>query len=142
MANKTNETIKTIPPLRGERGGSSRALRKPKVQRMGVCSYRIESVDIQPESEKEKRRGFIIETDGEALIVPFKKSDGRRRKPHDIRETEHGKLRLSAARQKVTLTITFDRDSDSEESFLEEFQKLTDGYVLDLLKYEVEECLE
>lgn len=119
-------------------------LRRAKVQRLGTCSYRIEHASISPNNgaEREKRRGFILETGGEALIIPFKKSDGKRRKAHEIRETEHGKLKLSAARQKVTVTITLDRECDSEDAFLEEFRKLTEGYVLDLLKYEVDECLE
>lgn len=141
MTNKTKETIKTLPPQRGDRRG---ALPKAKVQRLGTCSYRIEHKEITPPEgvEREKRRGFILETNGEAIIIPFKKSNGARRKAHDIRETEHGKLKLSAARQKVTVTITLDRERDSEDAFLEEFHKLTEGYVLDLLKYEVEECLD
>lgn len=117
-------------------------LKRPRVERMGTCSYRIESSDIDTGGEKEKRRGFILEADGEALIIPFKKSDGNRRRAHEIRETEHGKLKLSAARQKVTVTITLDREKDSEDAFLEELHKLTEGYVLDLLKYEIDECLD
>lgn len=114
---------------------------RAKVERLAPCSYRIESKEIDA-VETQKRRGFIVETAGEALIIPFKKSDGKRRKAHDIRETEHGKLKLSAARQKVTVTISLDRECDSEDAFLDEFRKLTEGYVLDLLKYEVEECLD
>lgn len=119
-------------------------LSKAKVQRLGTCSYRIESKDITPPDgiEREKRRGYILEKEGEAVIIPFKKTDGSKRKPHDIRETAHGKLKLSAARQKVTVTITLDREQDSEDAFLEEFNKLTEGYMLDLLKYEVDKCLE
>ena len=119
-------------------------LKRAKVERLGTCSYRIEHKEITPPEgvEREKRRGFILEAEGEAIIIPFNKNDGKRRKPHEIRETAHGKLRLSAARQKVTVTITLDRENDSEDAFLEELHKLTEGYVLDLLKYEVEECLE
>lgn len=117
-------------------------LKRAKVDRLGTCSYRIEHADINSGGEKEKRRGFIIETDGEALVIPFKKTDGKRRRAHEIRETEHGKLKLSAARQKVTITITLDRENDSEDAFLNEFHKLTEGYVVDLLKYEISECLE
>lgn len=117
-------------------------LKRAKVERLGACSYRIESSGIDAGGEKEKRRGFILETDGEALIIPFKKSDASKRRPHEIRETEHGKLKLSAARQKVTITITLDREKDSEDAFLAEFKELTEGYVLDLLKYEIDECLE
>lgn len=117
-------------------------LKRAKVERLGACSYRIESSGIDAGGEEEKRRGFILETDGEALIIPFKKSDPRKRHAHGIRDSAHGSLKLSPARQKVTVTITLDREKDSEDAFLAEFKELTEGYVLDLLKYEIDECLE
>lgn len=109
------------------------------VTRTAPCSYRIESKKIRA---KDKRRGLIIESNGETLIVPFKRSNPLRRKPHDVRTSEFGKLRLSSARQKLTLSITLDREDDSPEKFREEFDRLIDGYVLDVLKYEINECLE
>lgn len=117
-------------------------LNKAKVEYIDKCKYRITHVGISEDGNSEKRRGFIIETPGEALIIPFKKTDKSKRRQHKIRETDNGNIRLSAARQKVTISITLDREQDSEEAFLDEFHKLTDGYVLDLLKYEIESCLE
>ena len=117
-------------------------LKRAKVERLGACSYRIESSGIDAGGEEEKRRGLIVESDGEALIIPFKKSDPKKRCSHGIRDSAHGSLKLSPARQKVTVTITLDREKDSEDAFLAEFKQLTEGYVLDLLKYEIEECLE
>lgn len=117
-------------------------LKRASVERMGSFSYRIKHKDIPSAPDGGKRRGFILESEGEALIIPFKKSEGRRRTPHDIRRSEHGKLKLSAARQKVTVSITLDREQDSEEAFFEEFRRLVDGYVLDLLKFEIDQCLE
>lgn len=112
---------------------------RAKVTRTAPCSYRIESSRL---TGNDKRRGLIIESGGETLIVPFKRSNPLRKKAHDVRISECGKLRLSSARQKLTLTITLDREDDSPERFREECEKLIDGYVLDVLKYEINECLE
>lgn len=110
------------------------------MQRTSPCAYRITSRRLK--GNNDKRRGLIIESDGETLIVPFKKSDPASRKALKVRQSEHGSLKLSSARQKLTVTISLDREQDSPEKFREEFDKLIDGYVLDVLKFEIEECLE
>lgn len=114
---------------------------RAKVTRMAPCSYRIESAEIDS-AGTQKRRGIIIESEGEAVIIPFKVGNGRKRTAHKVRESEHGTLKLSAARQKITLSITFDREKDSADAFRDEFDKLIDGYVVDVIKYECDECLE
>lgn len=119
-------------------------LRKASVERLGKCSYQIKSADIpgSVDGTREKRRGFIIEDKGSAMVIPFKKMDAERKRIHKVRETDHGCLKLSPSRQKISMTISFDREKDSIEAFREEFNKLVDNYIADVLDFEINECLE
>lgn len=103
-------------------------------------AYTIESGDL--EGKGEKRRGFIVENDGITHIIPFKKYTEATKKSHNVRETKNGTLSLSPARQKITLRISFDREQDSVESFTREFHELVDNYIMDVIKFEIKECLE
>lgn len=112
-----------------------------KAERLGTCSYKLHGSALAGNPCR-KKRGFIVERDSETLVIPFKERQGEKRCSHKVRETENGCLKLSPARQKITLTITFDRTKDSQEMFLEQFNQLTDNYLIDVLKYEVSQCLE
>lgn len=116
-------------------------LKKPRVRQLGDFSYVIESKDIKAE-RMEKRRGLIIREDGKVTTIPFNKTDASKRRPVEVRRNDTGKLFLSAKRQKITLRITLDRENDSPEEFRRIFDELINGYVIDVLKKEVEECLE
>lgn len=111
------------------------------VERLSPCKYTIEGVLLK-NVETRSRRGIIHEGKGKTVIIPFKESDPNKKRSHKVRESEHGSLKLSPARQKITLSITFDRCVDSPERFREEFNNLINDYVPDVIKFEINECLE
>lgn len=114
---------------------------KTVIVKHGDCCYTVHSKGIGTE-ETVKKRGFIIQNRDVVQTVPFKHSEYKRRKEHQVRETDNGKLCLTPSRQKVKLTISFDRIKDSEDAFMRQFLELIQGYELDVLKYETETCLE
>lgn len=116
-------------------------LRKPKVKCMAEFCYSIESKDIEAD-KVEKRKGFIVRERGKITTIPFKKGNGETRRQYDVRTCGSGKLSLSAKRQRITLKISLDREKDSPEEFRKIFEELIDGYVMDVIKKEIEECLD
>lgn len=113
-------------------------LKNTKAYELGEFAYRIESPEIVTDKEM-RRQGTIIIQDGKVITIPNKKSDGKQCKaPHKIRESEHGKLTLSRKLKRVTVTISFDRESDSPEAIMAECEELTKDYLVDVLKYELD----
>lgn len=115
-------------------------LKNGKVFELGEFAYRIESADIVVDGE-ERRRGIIIKHLGEVTTIPFKPSEGKRRKSHVIRENNNGKLTLSPKMQSITVTLRFDRESDSPEAIMAACEELTKDYLVDVLKFELDQCL-
>lgn len=105
------------------------------------CCYTIHHVGIGND-ERIKKRGFIIQDRDEVVTMPFKQGSYTRRKEHYVRQSKNGKLSLTPSRQKVKLSMTFDRMKDSEDEFLRQFLELIRGYEIDIIKYEIEQCLE